>query len=92
MRPLTETQHDVLINFCCAGFGVNEWVRPMDIGGGDGTHHSAVLSQLEHRGLVESKPRMGVLAARGSKLYRLTPAGLIAGGQLASAPAEPLTD
>ena len=47
--------------------------RPMDIGGYDGSSHSAALSQLVRKGLVESRVRS--TGVRGSKLYRLTAAG-----------------
>lgn len=53
---------------------VNRWVRPMDLGGRDGSNHSNILRQLERKGLVESKQR-GPNGARGSKLYRATAAG-----------------
>ena len=32
-----------------------QWVRPMDIGGRDGSHHSATLTRLASRGLAERK-------------------------------------
>ena len=31
------------------------WAQPMDIGGRDGSHHAATLSQLARHGLVERK-------------------------------------
>lgn len=70
-RPLTPKQREFLADFFQCGTGDREWVRPMDIGGRDGTHHSAVLAQLERHGLVESRTRSP--GVRGSKLYRLTP-------------------
>lgn len=55
--------------------------RPMDIGGSDGSHHSATLKRLSERGLVERK-RRGTLAnylnSRGSYCYRITPEGITA--------------
>jgi hypothetical protein len=33
----------------------DEWVRPMDIGGRDSSHHSATLRKLVRYGLVEQK-------------------------------------
>ncbi|UCN12747.1 MULTISPECIES: helix-turn-helix domain-containing protein [Mycobacterium avium complex (MAC)] len=68
-RRLTRPQIGVLRQF-----GTDSgWVRPRALGGRDGSHHSAVLAQLEVRGLVESKVRSP--GVRGSRLYRLTPAG-----------------
>ncbi|MFW0153886.1 helix-turn-helix transcriptional regulator [Mycobacterium sp. smrl_JER01] len=72
-RPLTEGQRKVLIAFARAGFAEGEWVRPMDVGGRDRSGHSRLLTQLERRGLVESRTRS--TGKRGSKLYRLTAAG-----------------
>lgn len=69
-RRLTRAQIGVLRQF-----GTDSgWVRPRALGGRDGSHHSAVLAQLEVRGLVESKVRSP--GVRGSRLYRLTPAGM----------------
>lgn len=68
-RRLTRPQIGVLRQF-----GTDSgWVRPRALGGRDRSHHSAVLAQLEVRGLVESKVRSP--GVRGSRLYRLTPAG-----------------
>lgn len=68
-RRLTRAQIGVLRQF-----GTDSgWVRPRALGGRDGSHHSAVLAQLEVRGLVESKVRSP--GVRGSRLYRLTAAG-----------------
>jgi DNA-binding MarR family transcriptional regulator len=55
----------------------------MDIGGRNGTHHSALQAQLERKGLVESRTRSAGI--RGSKLYRLTHEGRALGAQLTAA-------
>ncbi|KAA1250188.1 MarR family transcriptional regulator [Mycobacterium simiae] len=74
---LTEKQADVLEAVQRTGFDEGEWFRPMDIGGRSRTDHSSVLSQLERKGLVESRQRsnIGMNPIRGSKVYRLTDAG-----------------
>ncbi|MGW0162129.1 MarR family transcriptional regulator [Mycobacterium sp. NPDC003323] len=72
-RPLTEGQRKVLIAFARADFPDGEWVRPMDVGGRDRSGHSRLLTQLERKGLVESRTRS--TGKRGSKLYRLTTIG-----------------
>ena len=48
-----------------------EWVTPMQIGGRDGSHHSATLARLVKQGLVERRERGGVVKA--SYVYRLAP-------------------
>lgn len=55
----------------------HKWVRPMDIGGSDGSHHSATLKRLIRRGIVERKKRGTItnvlmVGIRGSYVYRLT--------------------
>lgn len=70
MRPLTENQSALLEQFDPADA---TWLRPLDLGGRDGSNHSAVLAQLARRGLVEVRQRS--IGARGSKLYRLTNRG-----------------
>lgn len=63
----------------------SEFVRPMDIGGRDGSYHSAVLARLCKKGFAAREPR-GTLTnylrgfGKGSKrasswLYRITPLG-----------------
>lgn len=49
------------------------WRRPMDVGGSDGSHHSATLNTLTRRGFVQRQQRAGY--SRGSCLYRITDAG-----------------
>lgn len=64
-----------------------EWCTPLDIGGHNGSHHSGTLATLARRGLVQFKQRWhkdpepgkngvsGRRLTRGSKCYRITPAG-----------------
>lgn len=63
----------------------NVWCRPMDVGGGNGSHHSATLMKLYRAGLVDAKQRgssdedMRIevrYAARGSRVYRANAAGI----------------
>lgn len=56
------------------GFGEG-WLRPMDVGGRDGSRHSATLRRLASRGLVESQRRDFGYGPRGSRLYRMTDEG-----------------
>jgi hypothetical protein len=66
---LSDIERDIL------GCLDNEWVRPMDIGGSDGSRHSHVLAGLVKMGLVERKLRGGSIAGiRGSYVYRLATA------------------
>lgn len=51
------------------------WLRPMDIGAGDGSYHSVVLRALVTKGLAERKQRGGMALARASYLYRITDEG-----------------
>ena len=57
-----------------------EWLRPMDVGGTDGSHHSRTLARLVKAGLAERKKR-GTLTntlfngRRGSYRYRITEVG-----------------
>lgn len=67
------------------------FVRPMDLGGRDGSHHSKTLRGLVTDGLAERQPRdtlanflrgYGLDSPRArSWLYRITPAGLQALGR-----------
>jgi hypothetical protein len=47
---LTERDHEVL-----ASLDSEQFLRPMDIGGTDSSHHSATLAKLARYGLVEQK-------------------------------------
>lgn len=75
LAKLTAHQREVLTNLAWWG---TEWVRPMDVGGRNGTHHSATLRTLVTKSLVDSRWRTGPGGkwARGSKTYRLTEKGL----------------
>lgn len=66
---LTQRQHDLLKDIRYSG---HTWHRPMDLGGGDSSDHSAVLNQLTRKGLVQRKLRVG---SRRSYLYAITDAG-----------------
>ncbi|MBL4699866.1 MAG: hypothetical protein JKX85_01280 [Phycisphaeraceae bacterium] len=50
---LTRRQNDLLEELRIHG----RWVRPMDIGGNNGSHHSATLRQLWRKGLIQRLPR-----------------------------------
>lgn len=47
------------------------WLRPMDIGGRDASHHSETLAQLVRKGLAERRTR----GSNRSYEYRRTAAG-----------------
>lgn len=70
---IPEYQRDVLA--ALAHF--DEWARPMDVGGTDGSHHTASLRALLKKGLVERRLRGSLLnQIRGTALYdRLRGAG-----------------
>ncbi len=50
------------------------WLRPMDFGGHDGSHHSATAAKLVRKGLAERRARGVIFASnsRGSYEYRIT--------------------
>lgn len=70
----------------------SEWKTPQDLGGGNGSRHSAILTRLVQHGFAERRQRRGtktesgpLVAApwifqrnRGSFVYRLTDKGLSA--------------
>jgi hypothetical protein len=51
-----------------------DFVRPMDIGGRDGSDHSRVLKSLARKGYVERQRRNSLMnwleSSRGSYIYR----------------------
>ncbi|HMG12781.1 MAG TPA: hypothetical protein VK571_06385 [Gemmatimonadaceae bacterium] len=49
-KPITPRQAEVLRDL-----SETDFLRPMDVGGRDGSHHSATLAQLANLGLVERK-------------------------------------
>lgn len=70
-----------------------EFLRPMDVGGRDGSHHSATLARLARKGLAERRKscwctddkaspsynrRHPWCRCKGSCRYRRTPAGTAA--------------
>lgn len=72
---LTEAQRELMSALRSAHSAGVEWVRPIDLGGKDGSNHSQVLAQLVKRGLVERTKR-NTLAnmigyGRGSYVYRV---------------------
>ena len=50
MGVLTDRDREVL-----AELPTDEWVRPMDVGGRDSSHHSATLRKLVRYGLAEQE-------------------------------------
>ena len=62
---------------------VDEWQRPMDIGGTDGSHHSSTLKQLIEKGFVVRRRRSSIMnslgSSRGSYEYRKSPIGQMVG-------------
>ena len=59
---ISSRQLDVLDSLAVFG----DWAQPMDIGGRDGSHHSATLSQLACHGLVERKKLHAIYCYNGS--------------------------
>lgn len=51
------------------------WARLMDIGGKDGSRHSADLTWLVKHGYAERRQRGAIMQARGSWEYRITDKG-----------------
>jgi hypothetical protein len=64
---LTDRDREVLENLGACEPG--EWMRPMDVGGRDASHHSQTLAKLVARGLAESRPW------GGAKRYRINDGG-----------------
>lgn len=80
-RPLTKRDREVLRDLVL--FSSSAWARPMDVGGRDGSHHSATLAKLVRRGLAKRRKRGTLInvygiGIRGSWMYRATPAGIVA--------------
>ncbi len=75
LKPLTERDLSTLRDLTPSySDEPRRWERPLDLGGGSRSHHSATLTKLEKRGLAESIQRSGP-SSRGSKQYRVTDAG-----------------
>ena len=69
---MTTRQLRVLRELACFG----DWARPLDIGGGTRSHHSATLTQLVRLGYAERKDRgIAIHFSRASFLYRITAEG-----------------
>lgn len=66
----------------CPGYSREDWARPMDVGGSDGSHHSMTLKRLTDKGVVERGMKGG--HSRGSYRYRLTDAGRAALADIAA--------
>ena len=88
MKPLTERDLEVLAELVYMRYESSNkrfyeaGTAPLDFGGSNGSHHGKTATKLAEHGLVEhrfrgldwgQKGRPG--GARGSKLYRATPAG-----------------
>lgn len=78
-KPLTERDYEVLSALQAheqnmTELGLSRGAHPMDLGGRNGTHHSATLNKLVRHGLVSRSypPRPG---HRGSQRYKLTDEG-----------------
>ena len=64
---LPERQRDILAALAIDDGG---WVRPMDVGATDGSHHGMTLRALVKKGLAERKLRGSLLnQIRGTELY-----------------------
>lgn len=69
MAVLSEREIEILMSM-----EGHEWLRPLDVGGFNGSHHSATLALLVRRDLVESRQRRAHMS-RGSKVYRIKSSG-----------------
>jgi hypothetical protein len=58
-----------------ATHGASWWVRPMDLGGHDGSNHSYILSKLVKKGFADARQRGALVQSRGSKEYTISRAG-----------------
>lgn len=86
---LTARQLETLRELDYANHGSSypkKWCTPLDLGASNDSHHSHTLAALAAKGLVQFKQRGAedpldgengkrVWGARGSKCYRVTPAG-----------------
>lgn len=55
-KELTDRQREVLHSL-----DWEAWLRPMDVGGRNASHHSSTLKSLVRRGLVEERQRGGYI-------------------------------
>lgn len=75
-RALTERDLDVLRALhSFETYGPSLGARPLDIGGRNGSHHSATLNKLADRGFVERKLRNFQDSSRPAYRYKLTGQG-----------------
>lgn len=56
-------------------YGLSEFVRPMDCGGSNGSHHSATLAKLVKLGFAKRRKRSPWAMSRGSWSYTITDQG-----------------
>lgn len=70
---MTEYQRTILASM--EGHG---WLRPMDVGGRDGSGHATMLRRMVDKEWVERERRDSATGSRASYLYRLTPKGRLA--------------
>lgn len=69
--PITETQATLVE---CFPDELGRWVIPLQLGGRDGSNHSAILAALVRKGYVQRQHRSAAWS-RPSYKYRLTPSG-----------------
>ena len=84
-ETLTERELDVLASLrddndgrtdlAAKGYNLSRWSRPLDVGGGSGSHHSATLARLAAKGLTERRQRSALSGRRGSWEYRISELG-----------------
>jgi hypothetical protein len=88
MKPLTDRDWEVLETLVYMRYESRAKQHyeggsaPLDFGGSNGSHHGKTALKLAKRGLVEAKKRgaanwgdLKTRDARGSNIYRATPAG-----------------
>lgn len=79
-KPITTRDIDTLreLEAACRNY-VNvtgeDWVKPLDLGSWNGSHHSATLRKLAGRGLVEASRKPMRNGCRPGIRYRITGAG-----------------
>ncbi len=55
-----------------------DWLRPLDVGGKNNSHHSSTLRRLVKKGWAEKKDRGSVAGMRPSNVYRINMNGVVA--------------
>jgi hypothetical protein len=82
VKPLTQRDIDTLQELALAGDNMRRlgradmWVKPMDCGGRNNSHHSRTLTKLAKRGLAEREAPWSLSMVRGSCRYRINDAGI----------------